>query len=99
MKIIARNRCTGKSKQLIITSATTGFPIIAKTKAQCGYLLWLAEELDYTIPEPFTINEIKDAKHMGFEFESVLIDDGENIIKEALEKLIGMNVSAVTITI
>ena len=48
--LIIKDRGTGKSAQLLYTSATTQYPILTQTKYRAVNLLKMAEDLDLCIP-------------------------------------------------
>ena len=57
-----------------------------------------AKSMDTIIPEPITINEIEHGKIKGCRTKKVIIDEGYNIIANALKEYIGCEVAAVTLT-
>jgi hypothetical protein len=94
--LIIKDRATGKTTQLLYTSATTQYPIIVQNKLQTKLLLDKAKELDLTIPVPMTVEEFKNSRGMNHDF--VLVDEGYNLIGEALDYYLGAHVAAVTLT-
>lgn len=98
MKIINKPRRTGKTTQLIYTSATTGFPIIVSNKDQARNVSHLAEEMKINIPTPMTVAEYRGSRPLPS--KTVLIDEGIDIIEAALSLYLGNNtiVSAITMT-
>lgn len=94
--LIIKDRATGKTTQLLYTSATTQYPIIVQNKLQTKLLLDKAKELDLTIPIPLTVEEFKNNR--GMNYDHVLIDEGYNLIGEALDYYLGTHVAAVTLT-
>lgn len=65
--LIIKDRGTGKSAQLLYTSATTQYPILTKTKDRAVNLLKMAEDLDLCIPVPLTENDIKSNQNLILE--------------------------------
>lgn len=63
---------------------------------QIKLLLAKAKELDLTIPVPMTVEEFRN-KH-GMNYDRVLVDEGFNLIGEALDYYLGAHVAAVTLT-
>lgn len=94
--LIIKDRGTGKTTQLLYTSATTQYPIIVRNHSQVKLLLDKANDLDLIIPVPMTVEEFKN-KH-GMNYDRVLVDEGYNLIGEALDHYLGAHVAAVTLT-
>lgn len=94
--LIIKDRATGKTTQLLYTSATTQYPIIVKNHSQIKLLLNKANDLDLIIPVPMTVEECKNKR--GMNYDHVLIDEGYNLIDEALDAYMGTHVVAVTLT-
>lgn len=98
MRLLIKNRAKGKTTQMIYTSEATGYPIVVETEAQKSLLMDKAKNMDVIIPEPVTINDVERRKLRGCRIEKVLIDEGYNIIANALKEYIGCEVAAVTLT-
>ena len=64
--LIIKDRATGKTTQLLYTSATTQYPIIVKNHSQIKLLLDKANDLDLIIPVPMTVEECKNKRGMNF---------------------------------
>lgn len=94
--LIIKDRATGKTTQLLYTSATTQYPIIVRNHSQVKFLLEKAKELNLTIPIPLTVEEFRN--RMGRICDCVLIDEGYDLIGEALDSYLGAHVAAVTLT-
>lgn len=94
--LIIKDRATGKTTQLLYTSATTQYPIIVQNKLQTKLLLDKANDLDLIIPVPMTVEECKNKP--GINYDHVLIDEGYDLIGEALDVYMGTHVVAVTLT-
>ena len=94
--LIIKDRATGKTTQLLYTSATAQYPIIVRNHSQVKLLLDKANDLDLIIPVPMTVEEFKN-KH-GMNYDRVLVDEGYNLIDEALDAYMGTHVVAVTLT-
>ena len=95
-KVIAGKNCTGKTKELIKTSLTTGNPILALTATKASSLK--EKSLAYFDKEVkvVTLEEIKN--YSG----SVLIDDLDEVVSNLLQQLLNTNsvdVSAFTVNI
>lgn len=94
--LIIKDRATGKTTQLLYTSATTQYPIIVQNKLQTKLLLDKAKDLNLIIPVPMTVEEFKNGR--GMNYDHVLIDEGYNLIGEALDYYLDTHVAAVTLT-
>ena len=80
--LIIKDRGTGKSTQLVYTSAVTQYPILTKTKDMANNLLKMADDLELYIPVPLTENDIKSR---GIRLpENILVDEGYYLIVTAL---------------
>ena len=94
--LIIKDRATGKTTQLLYTSETTQYPIIVQNHSQVKFLLDKAKDLNLIIPVPMTVEEVKNKR--GMNYDHVLIDEGYNLIGEALDAYMGTHVVAVTLT-
>ena len=94
--LVIKDRETGKSTQLVYTSAVTQYPIITQHRTSIIHLMDLANELGVVIPTPMTVN---DYKARGRIHENhILIDEGYDLIGEALDAYMGTHVVAVTLS-
>lgn len=59
-------------------------------------LLDKANDLGLIIPVPMTVEEFKNNR--GMNYDRVLVDEGYNLIGEALDYYLGAHVAAVTLT-
>lgn len=94
--LIIKERGEGKTTQLLYTSATTQYPIIVQNKLQIRFLVDKASELKLNIPTPMTVEEFKGTRDMSE--NHVPIDEGYDLIGEALSAYLGAPVVAVTLT-
>jgi hypothetical protein len=94
--LIIKDRATGKTTQLLYTSATTQYPIIVQNHSQVKLLLDKANDLDLIIPMPMTVEECRNNR--GMNYDRVLIDEGYDLIGKALDSYLGTHVMAVTLT-
>ena len=94
--LIIKDRATGKSTQLVYTSAVTQYPIVTQHKTSVMHLMDLANELGVTIPTPMTVDDYK-AKERIHE-NHILIDEGYDLISKALDAYMGTHVVAVTLS-
>lgn len=94
--LVIKDRGTGKSTQLVYTSAITQYPIITQHRTSIIHLMDLANELGVVIPTPMTVD---DYKARGRIHENhILIDEGYDLIGEALDAYMGTHVVAVTLS-
>ncbi|HAU85345.1 MAG TPA: hypothetical protein DCW90_07545 [Lachnospiraceae bacterium] len=94
--LIVKERGAGKTTQLLYTSETTQYPILTQTKYAADSLLKMAAEIGLSIPTPITIT---DMRRRGQKMpENIIIDEGYNLIGEALDYYLGTHVVAVTFT-
>lgn len=94
--LIIKDRATGKTTQLLYTSATTQYPIIVQNHSQVKLLLDKANDLDLAIPVPMTVEEFRN--RIGRTCDCVLVDEGYDLIGETLDYYLGAHVAAVTFT-
>ena len=99
MRLLIKDRGTGKTTQLIHTSEATGYPIITHNETAAQNIIRMAEMMGVHIPTPISISKIEHSGLRGFRLEGVLIDEGYDIIEKALEEYIGcQNIVAVTLS-
>lgn len=101
MKILNRERRSGKTMRMIYASEVTGFRIITPTRSTARDAKALASELGCDIPEPICVEEFKDVKlhSAGFENCGILIDEAESIIQDALEAYFRCPVHAISLSV
>lgn len=100
MKLINKSRGTGKTTQLIYTSATTGFRIITPTAAIAKYIKAMAKKMCVTILPPMSYVEYRNRKELRDDHTPLLIDELSNqILDEALESYFNAPVVAATMTV
>ena len=86
MKVICRERCSGKTAELVKHSAKSGAPIVC---VEPEYVVGLATQMGLEIPTPLTIAQFKRG-----EYEHVLLDDAD----WALRTLLGCEVDMIALT-
>lgn len=97
MKIVNRDRASGKTTMLIHTSYITGYPIVVKDKQRASNVSNQAEKLGCKV-SVITVSQVRQAQGRPFK-EGVLIDECEDLIECALEEYLNTRVIAGTITI
>lgn len=97
MRLIDRERGSGKTTKLIYTSEMTGYPIVAQNEKSASNILLQAKEMGAKIPKPLTVRELLNSR--GIRFDKVLIDEGLSVIEDALKAYFGgVEVATVTFT-
>lgn len=96
MKVISRPRQTGKTTQLLYTSATVGIPILVDTKHRVEQLKIEADKLGISIPDPFTVDEIYNNRSEYLKGSEILVDDS-HLVLGALLKHFGYTTKAITV--
>lgn len=84
------------AKNRYLDNLYSQYPIIVQNKLQTKLLLDKANDLDLIIPVPMTVEEFKNNR--GMNYDCVLVDEGYNLIGEALDVYMGTHVAAVTLT-
>lgn len=98
MNIIYGDRCSGKTTKLIMTSAVMNMPIICNEQNRAHYIKEKANKLRVDIPEPIVIGQGRSYK--GYSYNgSVLLDDANLYIKDALGQYFGVSIGACTFNI
>lgn len=99
MKLIVKDRQKGKTTGLIYTSEATGFNIVCANKAHADNIRNMAKDMGCQIPRVLTVNEIQNPIDIDTSKErQFLLDDTEYILRDALEKYLGVNIFAAALT-
>ena len=99
MEILYRGRGTGKTTALIYASALTRIPILTSSSKHGDYIKKRAKELNLSIPEPLTAEDIRlGGKMHGMGITQVFADDAEVLLEKALHEYLGVDVQAITLT-
>lgn len=81
MKITFGARATGKTHQLIIRSAESGYPIVVHGQPLVNYILTQAKKMGLNIPRPIFYRDLIEKKFDGLYFgEKILLDNAELIL-------------------
>lgn len=100
MNILNKPRRSGKTTELIYASEATGFPIIAcKGFNHAEAIKIQAAKMGCVIPEPITIDEYHHGHQFRLPFEAVFLDEGEDLIKDAVQAYTGVRIAALTVSI
>lgn len=97
MKIINMARRNGKTTILIHTAYVTGYPIIVYDKQRAEQVFNQSVKMGFKGVEVITFAEWERFNKYGIH-KSVLIDEGKDIINEALKTILNANVVGVTMT-
>lgn len=95
VNLISRGRGKGKTHDLIITSAITGYPIVCMNEGHANYTKQMAETMGYKIPDPISAERLKG---WGAMYKNVLVDDLEYWLSKALDAYFGTHVVAATMS-
>lgn len=100
MRIINRERGTGKTAILISTAYVTGKPIITSTMNNKNSLMGMAKAMGMSNNiEVYTINEWLEFHRSYTPNNEILIDNVELILDEVMSKFLNANVIAGTMTV
>lgn len=97
MQLIIKDRGKGKTAQLIYASEITGMPIAQLTRAMCNHTKQMAKEMGCIIPEPVTVDELRNLHRVPNQ-SGVLVDNVHLIISDALNHYLNANVIGGTMT-
>lgn len=99
MRLITKGRAAGKTAQMIYASEVTGIPIATYGIRGIENIKMMAETMGCNIPEPITYYDLTDGRRRGNErYENVLVDDVDNILRQALNSYLNCNVVGATMT-
>lgn len=98
-KFFYKPRGGGKTTAMIYTSAITGYPIIANSHQKASFIANKAKEMELSIPDPLTSEEVRHGALRGTGVTDALIDDAEGIIETALKEYLGVQPVGVTLTL
>ena len=97
MRILNQDRGTGKTKILIHTSYTTGYPIVVSNRISKDYIESKAKRMGLNIPEPILFFDKEGLNKVTT--DKILIDELEIMLGEVLEEYFNKPIEAVTMTI
>lgn len=96
LRLLIKDRAAGKTTGLIYASEATGYPIVVPTNSCIKHIKMMAQELEVTIPEPMTVEELR--RPCAHKPERVLVDEVFSIIGDALDTYLGTHVVGATMT-
>lgn len=97
MKVIVKERGTGKTLTLIHTSEATGFRIITKDCRMAEQIKSLAKTHGNKIPDPMSVKEYSTYKGILHD-SGILIDEFQDVIGDILDNYFGTHVYAGTMS-
>ena len=97
MKVIAKARQTGKTTQLLYTSATVGMPIVVYNRRRVDTLKTEASKMGLDIPTPMTFTEFTQQKGQFPKEQGILIDESQEILSMLVSQC-GCTLRAITVT-
>lgn len=90
MKLLIKERGSGKTTGLIYASEITGYPICVTVKSRVEFILQSAKEIGCNIPQPITVAELRQRGVRPP--ENILYDEVGEIIGVALDNYLGTHV-------
>lgn len=94
MKLLIKDKGSGKTTGLIYTSEATDYPIITHDNISKHYIMDMAKQMECTIPEPLTVDELKRVPF--YRGKNVLFDNIESILERAINSYLDANVVCAT---
>lgn len=99
MRLLIKDRASGKTTGLIYTSETTGYPIVTLNERMAGYIEGMAREMGCIIPDPISLGDfIGNLSRGKRKPDHVLFDEVESVLGDALNAHLGTDVVAATMT-
>ena len=99
MKIFNLARGKGKTMHMLYASEFNNAPIICGNDTQKRYLIETAKCMNLNIPEPISVSDIICNRTRGKRFNSVVVDEIDDVLREILRFTISANMIGGTITI
>ena len=82
MKIICRNRQSGRTTEVIKKCAKYNYALIVVPTAQMANYVWkMAKEMGISIPYPITFEQFADGMFYGKNIDAFLFDDLDGSLK------------------
>lgn len=99
MRLLIKERQSGKTTGLIYASEVTGYPIAVLNEGMVGMIKDMANQMGCIIPEPVTFSELRRGSMRGkLYYENILIDEAQFVLNAALNEYFHCNVIGATIT-
>lgn len=98
LEFVILPRGWGKSVKSIRKSLETGKPIVVLNEERKKFVLEKAASMSDDIPQVLTVREMRDKYPTFFPPNNVIVDDGEEIIQQALNEYLRCNVSMIILS-
>lgn len=99
MRLLIKERGSGKTTGLIYASEATGYPIATANEAMVNHIKNIAAEMGCIIPEPVTFYELRNGKSRGMRlYDNMLVDEVESILGAALNEYLHCDVKCATLS-
>ena len=98
MRLLIKERQSGKTTGLIYASEATGYPIATANEGMVCNIKQMAEKMGCNIPEPITFCQLRNYKSAMNLYENILIDEVESILGAALNNYLHCKVISATLS-
>lgn len=99
MRLLIKERQSGKTTGLIYASEATGYPIAVENHGMIKLIQDMATQMGCIIPAPITFSELREGIGRGNRFyEKVLVDEAQSILNAALSEYLHCDVKCATLT-
>ena len=96
MKLLIKDKGSGKTTGLIYTSESTDYPIVVSDNISKHYIIDMAKQIGCEIPEPLTVEDLRRANI--YRGQNILFDNVESILERAINSYLDANVVCATMT-
>lgn len=96
MKLLIKDKGSGKTTGLIYTSEATNYPIVTNDNISKHYIIDMAKQMGCEIPEPLTVENLRCADI--YRGHNILFDNIESILERAINSYLNANVVCATMT-
>lgn len=92
MKVITGGRASGKSYKAIKCASENGLYILCSTREQCTNIFQIANKLNFPIPYPVTVDELRSGRVKGtsLERDGIIVDNALSVLQELLPVKVNM---------
>ena len=98
MRLLIKERQSGKTTGLIYASEATGYPIATANEVMVCNIKQMAEKMGCNIPEPITFCRLRHYNSAMNLYENVLVDEAGSILGAALNEYLHCNVKCATLS-
>lgn len=99
MKIFNLPRGKGKTTRMLYASEFNNAPIICGNDTRKRYLIETAKCMNLNIPKPISVSDIICKRTKGKRFNSVVVDEIDDVLREILRFTMSVDIIGGTITI